>query len=299
MKKTAALLLFVLMAVGFAKAQTQTFENVLKMDLRNKGYIMENDNLVGTYLFYLNEKVDRKTDSYLLKILDNNLSLVKSIEIERPRKSYLLEMVFNGKAFMMMFFTAKGNLDLVTYDKNGTKLGEKNFEDLTRMEKYTYQMSQTNGTNATIYPTGDGGFVRQAYAKNEKDGYRIEAYDNNLNQIWTAGSDEKSEMVEGGDIIYSSTQYTGLNVLRKKKRTSREYDLFFQLIDSKTGKLVFEKPLKDNGADLSMLTCFIDESSKQVIIGGEYFAPGEDQGKAKSQGMFMMTFDFTGTQKQL
>jgi hypothetical protein len=160
--------------------------------------------------------------------------------------------------------------------------------------------NQSNGTsNATIYPLGTNGFVRQAYTKNDKDGYRLEAYDNTLNESWVVGSDEKSKLVEGADIIYASQDYTGLNVMRKKNRSSREYDLFFQLVDSKKGTVLFEKPLKDNGADLSLLTCFVDEPSKSIIIGGEYYPPGEDQGKSKSQGMYMTSIDFTGTQKAL
>ena len=127
----------------------------------------------------------------------------------------------------------------------------------------------------------------------------MEAYDNNLNQLYTIGSDENSKLVESGDIIYTSKDLVGLNVLRRKNRTAASYDLFFQLIDAKSGKVNFEKPLKDNGADLSMLNCFIDETNKTIITSGEYFAPGDDQGKDKSQGMYFLTFDFSGTQKEL
>ena len=87
-----------------SNAQTAAFEDISKVETRNVGYILEQDNLVGYYAFYKTDKADKKNDNYVVRILDNNLTPQKSIEVTRLWGTNLLENVFNGNAFMMAFF---------------------------------------------------------------------------------------------------------------------------------------------------------------------------------------------------
>ena len=144
-------------------AQTRKFENVMKMSVRNTGYIMEKDVLVGYYVFYKVDKVDRKTEAFKLELLDNNLGVVKSIDIQRPKNSVLLEMEYNGKAFIMSFFDGKKTMDFMTFDIAGKKVGEKSDSDIPNMEKMMImQGTQNDGFEySTLMSRGADGFVRQ------------------------------------------------------------------------------------------------------------------------------------------
>ena len=54
-------------------AQTATIEDVYSVRLRSSGIIKDNDGIKGYYFFYKKEKVDRKTNTYILQIIDENL----------------------------------------------------------------------------------------------------------------------------------------------------------------------------------------------------------------------------------
>src|SRR5258705_14007389 len=71
--------------------QTKAFNDVLKLQLRNMGPIIKNNNVTGYYMFYKVDKVDRKNNSYLLRILDENLNEVGSDKIIQSKYFYLVE----------------------------------------------------------------------------------------------------------------------------------------------------------------------------------------------------------------
>ncbi len=84
MRKKLTLVLFLSVAVFF-KAQAQnkiTFDNVRQTYIRNSGQIMDREELKGYFSFYITDKKDRKTNAYMIQILDNNLNKVKEIEFE-------------------------------------------------------------------------------------------------------------------------------------------------------------------------------------------------------------------------
>src|SRR6476620_5863740 len=103
MKKPILLTLLFIASV-FCKAQEHTIENITKMTVRSRGYILDNGNAIaGYYAFYKNDKVDKKNAAYTLELMDNNLNSVKNINVIRPKNSYLLETVFNGEVFLFYF----------------------------------------------------------------------------------------------------------------------------------------------------------------------------------------------------
>ncbi len=278
-------------------AQTRKFENVMKMSVRNTGYIMEKDVLVGYYVFYKVDKVDRKTEAFKLELLDNNLGVVKSIDIQRPKNSVLLEMEYNGKAFIMSFFDGKKTMDFMIFDIAGKKIGEKSDSDIPNMEKMMImQGTQNDGFEySTLMSRGADGFVRQTYAKNEKLGYSLEAMNNDITPAWTYNSDPKSEMLEAANMLYATSSTVIAHVIKKKGMMSKKYDTYLLIVDGKTGKKVMEKSMQDQ-SDLSLLSCNVNEEKNEIIISGEYFAPGDDQANSKSVGIYFMTLDLTGKQ---
>ena len=91
MNRFLILAVVLLLAGSQAVAQTKTFDNVRKFELRNSGNILEKDIIVGYYFFYKKDKVDKKTESFKITLMDNNLVVMKSFDVIRPEKTMLIE----------------------------------------------------------------------------------------------------------------------------------------------------------------------------------------------------------------
>ncbi len=286
-----------------ANAQiTKQFESATKITLNSTGYIKEMDNVAGYYALYRFDKADKTNDMYKLELMDDNCNSVKTVDIIEQRNSRLLEMVFNGKAFVLTFYHPnKREMQFLTYDKSGKKLGSKVFDDLSRMElmRIDQQLKSDEETgNVTIFPLSENGFVQMSMLKNDKYGYILNGYDNTFKQIWKFGSDPNSEMIEMADIVYSSSKYVVANVVKKKNLMSGNGDGFLIAIDATNGKKIFEYPLKEKSSEMSAINVLVNEAEGKFQVVGEYYAPGEDMLKSKSKGMYVLVLNASG-QKQI
>jgi hypothetical protein len=273
------------------QAQTIEKSNVYKYSPRNSGYIFDNNSLAGYYNYYATEKVDKKNLAYAVDLYDNNLNEAKSFEVVRNKKSVLLESVFNKNAFMFMFFDGKDELEFVTYDAQ-------KFTDLPKWEKYRIQESQLDpdAENTTVFPLDGEGFVRQTFTKNDKIGYEIVAYDNNMKTMWTYGSNPKSDMIETADVMYTSANYVAIGIIKKKNKMTKNFDSYFAVVDAKTGKELFNIPVRDkNDGEMSVLNCFVDEEKSEIMLVGEYYKPGDEVLKDNSLGLYARNMDMNGS----
>lgn len=298
-RKTRSLILLLWAALSFAPvfSQTREFKDLISYRKAGSGPILENDNIKGYYAFYMYDKADKKNDAYMLQLMDDNLNLVKSIDVLRPRGDYLLETVFNGNCFLSVFYNyKKESMDLTSYDKTGKTLGTYVAEDLPKWEKRRLQgvlASKDDVANTTVFPMGKAGFVRQSFTKNEKLGYVVEAYDNSMKKLWEISSPATSELVETADVVYVSESHMVLAIARKKNLMTKDVDMFMALVDTKTGKTLFEKPMKDEN-EWSILNVFVDNQTSQLYYFGEYYPRGSEMMKSKSEGVVLITMDMTG-----
>jgi len=65
-----------------ANAQNLTFENVQKIESRNSNAIKEGTDVKGYYFFYVSDKIDKKTNEYTLRIVDNSLNPLKDVKFQ-------------------------------------------------------------------------------------------------------------------------------------------------------------------------------------------------------------------------
>ncbi|MBL4862990.1 MAG: hypothetical protein JKY09_08250 [Crocinitomicaceae bacterium] len=273
-------------------AQEATITNVLNLkSVKQSGQIIENDKLVGYYVFYFKEKNDKKTATYEVEFFDNNYNSINSFEVTRPKKSYLLEMVYNGEVFMLFFYDRKTGYEFVSFDKTGKKLGNhlipKKSISSFDLQKSTVALS--SGTeNVTIYPLGNEGFVRQTYTKSKKVGYEFVAYDNEMNELWSYGSPLSSKLIETAEISEVSDKFVTATIYRKKGLMTKKMDLAFVILDAKSGELVSEMEMgnADEGKE-SVLKTYFDEAQEKIVLIGEFYKPGDDILKDKSQGLFI------------
>lgn len=295
-KKLITVVLLYLVTITTSFAQKKEFANLQKYRNNGSGPILENDNLLGYYAFYMYDKADKKNDAYMLQLMDDNLNIVKSVDILRPSGDYLIETVFNGKTFVSVFYNRKKGIEFLSFDKSGKTNGSYLEAEPAKWEERRLAMSmmdEESVANASVFPTGQAGFVRQSFTKNEKLGYKFQGFDNNMKLLWTVGSSETSEKVETADILYTSEKYIGVMIARKKNLMTKDVDMFFSLIDSKTGKVIFEKPWKDE-QEMSILNVFMNPEETELYVFGEYWPKGEEMMKAKSEGVVTMMLDVTG-----
>ncbi|MBD3637169.1 MAG: hypothetical protein HUJ25_07460 [Crocinitomicaceae bacterium] len=284
--------------------QSTSIPNVLKLrSAKSSGAIIENDKLVGYYVFFFKEKEDRKNSTYEIQIFDDNLNAVKEIAITRPKRSYLLEIVYNEKAFILFFYDSKTGYEFITYDRNGKQLGNHKVDrkEIPRADLALSASSLNSGTeNVTIFPLGSKGFVRSSYTKNKKTGYNLIAFDNKMNELWRYGSAEDSKLYESAEISNISDEVITATIYKRKGAMSKKMDAFFHLINPKDGTLIKEVPM-GNGSEgkLTVLKTYLAKGSDKIILIGEYFKPGDDFLKDKSQGLFVREIDMSGNEKDM
>lgn len=291
--KHLALSLLLIFLAGNSIGQTAQIPNILQLRyVKKTGEIVENDKMVGYYVFYFKEKEDRKISNYEVEIFDDNYNSVKTFEITRPKNSVLMETVYNGKVFLLFFYDSKTGYEYITLDKSGKELGSVSI-DKKEIPSYDIQRSmgavQSGSENVTFFPLGTEGFVRQTYNKNKKVGYEIIAFDNEMNELWKYGSPVDSKLVESVEIGQVSEDYIGATVIRKTSLMTKRYDSFFLLLSAKTGDQVAEMEMgNDESGKKSILKNYFDEANNVILLIGEYYAPGDDVLKDKSQGLFIM-----------
>jgi hypothetical protein len=298
MRNLTLVLALTLASLSFNLSAQSTVSNVLNLrSAKQSGEIIENNKLVGYYVFFFKEKADKKNSAYEIEVFDDNYNSVKKFEIVRPKNTYMLEMVFNGDAFMLHFFDQKIGYEFVTYDRSGAKKGSVTIpkKEIPMMElQRSLGSVESDIENVTIYPT-ENGFVRQTFSKNKKLAYEVVAYDNDMKELWSCESPASSKLVETIEINDVTEQIVAATVSKKKNIMTREVDLFALLIDTKSGKVLTEKPLgNDEEGKRSVTKAFIDEANSKIIMIGEFYKPGDDFMKDKSLGLYLQELTMSG-----
>ena len=299
MKNVKMLLFAFLMSVLTVNAQDASVENVLNLrTAKHSGQIIENNKLVGYFIFYTKEKIDKDNTAYEIEMFDDNYNPSSKFEIVRPKNSYLVEMVYNGSVFMLHFYDSKTGYEFVTFDRNGDMKGSNAIskDAISKWDLNKVLMNlQSSTENVSIYPNGTNGFIRSTFTNYKKVGYEIVAYDNEANEVWSYKSNEASEMLEMVEINDISANYLTATVTKKKNLTTREMSNYLLLLNLSDGSQITEISMGDDATGLrSVLKSFLNESKKNISIVGEYYNPNDDIVKDKSQGLYMQEISLSG-----
>jgi hypothetical protein len=271
--------------------------NVSTNEATNFGTIYNLDVLYGYYYFTSVGKTENGNYESELKIYDLDLKYNKSIKIETINKVGLFQVMYNGNAFLVTLLGAKGNY-LHTYSKEGQFLGEK--KELNKgfqMPNYTMgnflgERSELNKNfQMSYYAMGNYGFMkRETRRKGSKLSYLLEAYNNNLEPLWSSESEENANYNEGVDIKYTSSEFIGI-IKQQSSRSILSYEVksTFYFIDTKSGKKLFEID-NEKIKGLNINSCRVDEGNKFIYMVGEYY----NLGSFNSEGLYLMKLDFDG-----
>lgn len=283
------LALFLCLSLGI-QAQNYEYSNVQRFSTRSTGPIIKDEAIKGYYVFYPEEKVDRKNIAFKISLLDDNLTQTATFDLVRPKKYILIESSFNSNAFVFNFYDPKSKtMEYVSFDRSGKELGSVKSDKVSTFELAAVKAIVANPevTTTNIFPVGDNGFVRLANVDNRKYGYVVSKYDNTLHQLWAYGSDVDSKLIERADVLSADENHVLLQIAKSKSQMTAKFDTYLILLDTKTGKELYNFQMQDdNEGQLSVLNAFIIDDSGDALVVGEFYAPNDNVLKDKSLGIY-------------
>lgn len=281
-----------------ASAQKKSLDNVLTIQLKNMGPIYNKNLVSGYYMFYKVDRINRKTNSYLLRIFDQNLNEISESKIEESKDFDLLEAAYNEESLIFKFYDSRDKkLVFYHYDSKSQLKSkvERKVESKMEMYQYTSQVDKEESDGISLYAVPGKGFVDYGMKKEGKLGYTINFYPEGKEQkAWTYESQDKSKEVEaagffgvGADVIISS-------VLKRKRMTSTDMDPYLLVVNIHTGQKVFEKLVEDDMYSLYFMNSFVDPASGNIALLGQYYKKDDNVVKGKSLGLCSYILDPQG-----
>lgn len=298
MKKLLLATGFFLSGLSMAIAQTISIENVRRSALRTSDAIREGGDIKGYYFFYVSDKIDKKTNEYTLRILDNNLKLLKDIKFQDSKDVTILESSFNGTDLIFLFYNedqktfeyqvygADGKRKPYTYNRELSK------KDKRYLEASYLAMDDEEQTYKGLYPVEGKGFISNMPSREDKDyTFQIDYFSTEKRKQWTYTPTEGAKRFIGDYLGY----FNGVVYIEVLKFTG----MFDQKPESsliglslETGKLIFEKNTDSKyrfyPASMSVM------NNGQAYLYGEYFDADGNISKDKSQGFAFWGIDEKG-----
>jgi hypothetical protein len=278
-------------------AQTKTIENVSNAYLKNMGPIINDSEVKGYYMFYRTDKLDSKTYSYDLAILDQNLNAVNTKSITGSAYLNLIEGVYNEDALIMKFYDGKTKEIIIQiFDKQGN-LASESKRVATKTETYTLAAA-TENSSPSLFSIDKVGAADYRMVKNASYGYEIEFIPSKAGiNKWTYASDVKSKEVQIATFIYGDENVVINSIIKKPNILSNSVDMEVLGINTKTGEKMFQIRLDDAQYELMVLNGFGSDNAGNVYLFGSYYAKGDKEFKSASLGLFSAKVDLTGNLK--
>jgi hypothetical protein len=292
----AFLALAILLPVGL-KAQTASFDQVLSAQLRNSGTIVEGSEVKGYYLFYTEDKLDRKTNQYRLRILDANLKDVASEAIVGPNTWFLMEGVFNGTHLAFKFLDIKAEkFQYRIYDTNA-KFVKQVDQVANKLDiQVGYAAIETGEIcEGSFFGIPNKGFINLKMVKEKDLGFEIQYFGKDRGFLgWTYKSDPTSTLIELADFLLTDENLLVFQVLKKKSILSSNMDAYLLGIDVATGKKKFENKLADATNSFFLLNGITDKESGNYFFFGQHTPLGDNTFMNKNLGFCGLQVDATG-----
>lgn len=302
-KKAFLLAVSLLFSVSFSFAQKQSLPGIVNLRASAISPIYEKSEVKGYLLYYKGDKADRKNDNYFIDFFDQDLNKVKSITMQKPRKSYfLLRNAYNGSVFSFYFYNyRKGTLELETYDRGLNKLATHLISEMSTMDKAIINQELEKGTTSdnsifggmNLFPVPEKGFVRNSYEGMGKR-YMLEMFDNNLKLKWRY-IPERGKDYESVGVTEVTDKYVMATIARRPGMLSKKIDVYVAAFDIETGKKVLDMPIETGQSEqLSLSTVSYDEQKQEFLVLGEYYNADDKPFVSKSQGFFIKRFGLDG-----
>jgi len=296
--KKPLLIIVTLLSIVTIQSQTLSIDNVRKAALRTSDAIKEGSDVKGYYFFYISDKIDKNTNEYTLRILDNNLKVLKDVKFQDSKYVTILESSFNGTDLIFLFYDSKEKtFEYQVYGADGNKRPFSYSRVLSNKEQKfldaTYlSLDDEEQTLKGLYPLEGKGFISNMPSREEKDyTFQIDYFSTEKKKQWTYSPTEGGKKFIG-DYLGNFNGVVYIEVLKFKSMTDQKPDSYILGLDLETGKQLFEKTTDAKyrfyPASISVL------NAGKAYIYGQYFDVDANISKDKALGFAFWGIDEKG-----
>ena len=297
-------LLFVFLTgtITSSQGQTNSFKNIKRAYLQSTKALTINGEVKGYYTFWFLEKVNKKENSYMLTLMDENLETTQELELVKDKNYILLESAYNGSTFCFSFINYKLKVvEYNMYDMKGKATGTYTTEKLSNME--LQYMASLVATEDDVYsgglmPIADKGFIRYGMEKGDGWRYTIEMITNKGKKTWETNSgNEDGKAYESASPMYSNGTTLVSLVSTRKGMMSKNMDAYCVFTNTTNGDELFRTEAgssNDKKYVFQPIGINFDESVNEYFLYGEYFNDGDKIMKDKSQGFYFQNISKSG-----
>jgi hypothetical protein len=292
------ILLFLLTVLSLSlDAQKTTINNMQKSALRTSDVIKQGSEVKGYYFFYVSDKIDRKTNQYTLRIMDNNLNLLKEITFADSKGVTVLEASFNGTDLLFLFYNEdERTLEYQMYGPDGKKKPFFYSRSLSKRENIYLEIfynhfKEEENANKGIFPVDEKGFVSNMPSFDDGHySFQLDYFSSEKKKQWSfTPFDDVKRVV--ADYLGYHNGIVYLSTLKYRTAFSGNPESTIIGLDLETGKMLFEKP---TSAKYRFLPSSISVLNGQVYFYGEYYNLDDNILKDHSLGLAIWALDAKG-----
>jgi hypothetical protein len=299
MKKILLLTLICFTAVCNIEAQNKlNISDVKKVNVRNSGEIMDGDEVRGYFVFYVSDKIDKKTNEYTVQVSDNNLNKVKDIVFQSDKNDQILEASYNNNSIMFLIHNRKEKtLEYRCFGFDGKQKSTYTKELSKRSEALLEQTyKDEEGQNEALFNVNNNGFVTIYPVREGKHySYEINFFFSDRNKSWSYEAAEEQEDK------YNSALYLGctdsivfFEVIKRKKLMSRDNQNWILGINIFTGKKDFEFSTELEDYNFYPLNMARLNGTSNILLVGTYYEAGKEPGRDNTLGLAAWTVSSQG-----
>jgi hypothetical protein len=293
------LMAIMLLATVGTFAQTYTKTGIKSVKLRNSGEIIQNNQVTGYYVFYNLERKSSQTNNYLLTVLDENLTVINSVDIVRSKTFVILEASYNGNVYAVIGFDYSNHtVEVIAYDNTLKQIAS--FTRIIKGNNIRMAYGAAANGNETeqrfLVPVANEEFLLYSVNESRKAHYRLEFVNNQLITKWTDEAQEDAG-VEMGFEAFQDSQAIGSLIETREHKTSKdiEYDLLVN--NTSTGERIFKIPVVLDKFTVAVSDVRHDTLTNEFIVFGEYYDENARETRDRSLGFMNVVYDAHGKLK--
>jgi hypothetical protein len=293
------LVIVVLFFAGFcAQAQKVSIEGVRYASLRQSEAIKEGTEVKGYYFFYVSDKIDKKTNEYTLRIMDDNLKVLKDIKFTDSKYVSILESSFNGTDLIFLFHNSDDRtFEYQVYGADGKKKFVYNRQLTKKEERFlerSYSLNDEEQTYKGLYPIDGKGFISNTPSTEDKDfTFQVDFFSTEKKKQWTWIPTEGGKRFVG-DYLGTNNGVVYFEVLKYRSNMDQNPESFIVGLSLETGKQLFENSTDKGKYKFYPASMAVLYDGKSYLFG-EYFNPNANIMKDKSLGFAFLGVDEKGT----
>lgn len=235
-------------------AQSKEFEDVLKVKLRNTAVIQNNQVVVG-YAFLYVIKSSKKSATYRMQILDENLKTIGNTEFVGGPDVVLTSALYESDHLMFAFNDYKIPVNAYNkvrltqyvrvYDLNGNKTGEVYFEPAAGNKGLLgEEMAEANAEDTNGFENVPGlGFISVYQNQLRSGGTKLQMISETGKLKWEKLLTAQKGLVMDSYLLGTTSRTIFMFEGLRKNVLSFDEDIFLVGLDAATGEQRFRKPL--------------------------------------------------------